>query len=203
VRRMERRASEVLVLVALLVTLPAGARAEAPAGDHCAHMPKAASVSRAQAEYVLPAVTLVDQAGRPFAVQDLVTDRRPVVLNFIFTTCTTICPVMTATFAQMRRELGPDADRVHLVSISIDPEHDTSAVLARYAARFRAPNDWGFLTGSREEVERVQRAFDAYSGSKLSHRPLTFLRRPGDKTWVRLEGLGSGSALAKEVRSLL
>ena len=45
----------------------------------------------------------------------------PVAVNFIFTTCTTICPVMTATFAQLGRELGLEADRIRLVSITIDP----------------------------------------------------------------------------------
>jgi protein SCO1 len=200
---VKRQFLSILFVGTLPLLLTAAARAEDAMSDHCAQKPKPTSVERSQADYALPDVTLVDQTGRPVKLNELVGERRPVALNFIFTTCTTICPVMTATFSQMRRELGPDAERVRLVSISIDPEHDTSTVLARYAERFKARGDWSFLTGSREDVERVERAFDAYAGSKVNHRPLTFLRRPGGREWVRLEGLGSGSALAEEVRSLL
>jgi protein SCO1/2 len=110
---------------------------------------------------------------------------------------------MTATFVQMRRELGPEADRIRLVSITIDPEHDTPAVLAVYADRFGASSGWSFLTGSPQDVERVLRAFEAWSGSKTSHRPITLLRRRGEREWVRLDGLGSGAALAEQARTVL
>ncbi|HEX9188696.1 MAG TPA: SCO family protein, partial [Vicinamibacteria bacterium] len=179
------------------------ATAQDPAADHCAAPTKPSPFVRSHHEYSLPEVTLRDQAGRPVPVSEIHGAPGPLAVNFIFTTCTTICPVMTATFAQMRRELGPDASRVRLVSISIDPEHDTPGALARYADRFEAPPDWRFLTGSPDDVARVLRAFDAWAGTKTSHRPITLLRRSPGESWVRLEGLGSGAALADEVRTLL
>ena len=133
----------------------------------------------------------------------LAAEDRPVALNFIFATCTTICPVMTSTFAQVRRELGAAGDQVHFVSVTIDPEYDTPAVLARFAEKFGATAGWDFLTGSAQDVNRVSRAFGIGSGSKFGHRPITFLRQPGQAKWVRLEGLGGGSALADELRSFL
>jgi protein SCO1/2 len=171
--------------------------------DHCAAAGKPSPFRRSTAEYALPEVTLRDQTGRPVSVRDLEGSSQPLAVNFIFTTCTTICPVMTATFAQMRRELGPEADRIRLVSISIDPEHDSPAVLSGYAKRFEAPPTWSFLTGDPKDVERVLRAFDAWPGSKTSHRPITLLHRQGENSWVRLEGLGGGAALADEVRAVL
>jgi protein SCO1/2 len=176
---------------------------QAPAADHCAAAAKPSPFVRSQHEYSLPEVTLRDQAGRPVAVSELQGASGPLAVNFIFTTCTTICPVMTATFAQMRRDLGPEADRIRLVSITIDPEHDTPAVLAEYAERFGALPGWSFLTGSPEDVERVLRAFDVWSGSRTSHRPVTLLRRRGEREWVRLDGLGSGAALADQARTVL
>jgi protein SCO1/2 len=166
-------------------------------------MAKPSPFRLSKAEYSLPEVTLRDQAGRPVPVRDLERTSGPLAVNFIFTTCTTICPVMTATFAQMRRELGPEADKIRLVSISIDPEHDSPSVLAAYAERFGAPPGWSFLTGSPEDVEKVLRAFDAWTGSKTSHRPITLLHRRGESGWVRLEGLGGGAALADQVRTVL
>jgi len=204
---MTRLRNRVLALELTGALLVAGgaATAQDPPMDHSHHaaaMAKPSPFQRSQHEYSVPEVTLRDQAGRPFPLSEL-QGGGPLAVNFIFTTCTTICPVMTATFAQMRRELGPEADRIRLVSITIDPEHDTPAVLAEYAGRFGATPDWSFLTGSPEDVERVLRAFDAWTGSKASHRAVTLLRRPGEREWVRLEGLGSGAALADQVRTVL
>lgn len=153
--------------------------------------------------YAVPDVELVDESGTPVALRSLLAADQPVALNFIFTTCTTICPVMSATFAQLRRELGTEADHIRLVSITIDPEHDTPAVLARYAEHFGAPPGWSFLTGNPGDVERVLRNFDAWTGSKTSHRPVTLLHRQGGGKWVRLEGLGSGAALADQARTVI
>ena len=152
----------------------------------------------------MPDVELVDEFGANVAIRELLLGDYPVAVNFIFTTCTTICPVMTATFAQMRKELGSDADRIQLVSITIDPEHDTPTVLARYAEKFDAVTpDWRFLTGNTKDVERVLRTFDAWPGTKTNHRPITLLRKQGGNHWVRLEGLGSGIALAEQARTVI
>jgi protein SCO1/2 len=199
----ENGRSIVLGLACALLVAGGVAKAQDPTSDHCKAAAKASPFVRSQHAYVLPDVTLRDQSGRPVSMSELQEASEPLAVNFIFTTCTTICPVMTATFAQMRRDLGAEADHIRLVSITIDPEHDTPAVLAGYAERFAAPTGWSFLTGSSEDVERVLRAFDAWSGSKSSHRPITLLRRPGEKEWVRLDGLGSGAALADQARTVL
>jgi protein SCO1 len=173
--------------------------------EHAAHRAamQQSRYSVSMASYAVPDVELIDESGKPVALRTLLAADQPVALNFIFTTCTTICPVMSATFAQMRRELGPEADRIRLVSITIDPEHDTPAVLSRYAEHFGAPPGWSFLTGSPGDVEHVLRNFDAWTGSKTSHRPVTLLHRQGGGEWVRLEGLGSGAALADQARTVI
>lgn len=185
------------------------AAVEAPAepamDENCPHHAQkpSAEYARTEAVYSLPELTLTDRSGQSFDVQSLDREDRPVVLNFIFATCTTICPVMTATFSRTRVELGEDAERVHMVSITIDPTNDTPSVLAEYAERFEAPASWSFLTGQPDDVTAVLRAFDADFGTKLNHRPLTLLRAPGAAAWVRLDGLGNSAELAREVRSLL
>jgi len=127
----------------------------------------------------------------------------PVALDFIFTSCPTICPVMTASFARMYRELGAHGDGLRMVSISIDPEYDTPRVLRRYAASHGAGSGWSFLTGNVDDVVRVQRAFGVYAGRKMNHRPVVLLKGPGTARWVRITGLASGSELASEYRRLL
>jgi protein SCO1/2 len=176
------------------------------ADEHAAHraaMAKKTDFKISMENYDVPDVELIDESGAHVALRTVLAADHPVAVNFIFTTCTTICPVMTATFAQMRKELGSEAERIRLVSITIDPEHDTPVVLAKYAEHFDATSGWRFLTGNSADVERVLRNFDAWTGSKTNHRPVTLLRSQGDAKWVRLEGLGSGIALAKQARTVI
>jgi protein SCO1/2 len=169
----------------------------------CHDTPRSPRYAVSTARYAIPDVTLIDADGKPVALRALLASPEALALNFIFTTCGTICPVMTATFAQMRRELGPAAGRLQLVSISIDPEQDRPPVLREYARRFEAGVGWTFLTGATADIERVQRAFAAYSGSKMNHRPVTLLKSSAGADWVRIDGLASGDSLAHEVESRL
>lgn len=172
-------------------------------GDEHAHhraMVNQEGYVRRQSSYQLPDVTLVDQSGNRISSLKLLGEDAPVMLNFIFTTCTTICPVLSATFSQVHKEYGAELKGVRMISVTIDPEHDTPARLKEYAQRFHAPDDWIFLTGDLEAILEIQNAFDAYRGDKMSHIPLTFLRLSSDAPWVRLEGFPGANDLLKEYR---
>jgi protein SCO1/2 len=155
---------------------------------------------RSVAAYSVPDVTLVNQRSERVSLRSALAPQAGVALNFVFTTCTTVCPVLTATFARLRAELGPEADGLRLVSLSIDPEHDTPSVLRDYASRFNTGPEWTFLTGDVAQMTQVLRAFDAYTGAKTNHQALTFLRAPGRTEWVRLKGFPSAAELATEYR---
>ena len=168
-----------------------------------AEMMKQDGYIRVEAAYDVPNVVLTDQNGRRVAVRDALGGPKPVMLNFIYTTCTTICPVLSATFAQTQRALGPDARDVRLVSVSIDPEHDTPERLRDYAQRFQAAEGWQLLTGRLEDVIAVQQAFDAFRGSKANHIPLALLRVAPEGPWVRMQGFASANELVQEYRQLV
>jgi len=161
------------------------------------------SYTRTVEPYAVPNLTLLDQAGQSVDLTELLAGSQPVALNFIFTTCTTICPVMAATFSKLQRELGDDVGDLQFVSISIDPEFDRPEVLATYAGRFRAEERWSFLTGTQEQITSVLQSFNALTGSKVNHRPLTFFKMPEDEAWVRIEGLPRASTLADEYRQMV
>lgn len=206
---MRNRISRVVLLTAaaVIVVPPSqGADRREPTTPACCAkpgQPKTSAYVRTVGSYPVPELRLLDQRGRDVPLADVLRDDgRPIALNFVFTTCNTICPVMTATFSKLRSELGDRAANVRFVSITIDPEHDTPAVLQRYAERYAAGADWRFLTGTLEDVVAVEKAFDAFAGSKMNHRPLTFLRAPGTHDWVRIDGFASAAELAAEVRSL-
>lgn len=157
---------------------------------------------RTQADYSVPNVTLINQDGRKVNLRALVESGKPVVLDFIFTTCTTICPVLSAGFSNLRRTLGDEAQKVQFISITIDPENDRPEKLKSYLERFGGGTGWEFLTGSRDEVGRVLRAFNAFVVDKMSHEPLYLLHAPNAAQWVRIKGLIKKSDLVKEYRKM-
>ncbi len=101
----------------------------------------------------VPAFALTDRDGATITSGDLA--GAPYVSDFFFTRCVSICPRLTQQMqhvaTELDRRLGADHP-VRLVSFSVDPEHDTPAVLDAYAQRFDPPPRWHFLTGERDAV---------------------------------------------------
>jgi len=160
------------------------------------------SYRRTIEKYTPPDLTLVNQDGKKVKLNSLLNSGKPVMLDFIYGTCTTICPVLSAGFNNLQGKLGQDSAKVQLISVTIDPEYDTPAVMKDYLKRFRARPGWDFLTGSREDIDRVMRAFDAYVPNKMSHYPLTLLKAPNSDQWVRIYGMVSMSVLMNEYRMI-
>lgn len=171
--------------------------ASAQVDEHAAHRAAMAAPSYQvfEAEYNIPDIRLTDEQGQDVSLRALLASDRPVAVNFIFTSCTTICPVMTATMLQLQRELVNEPARPIFVSISIDPDYDTATTLSAYAKRFGA--DWTFLTGGRADVLEVLQAFSAWRGSKNNHAAITLFKSPGATHWTRVEGLASAGQLAE------
>jgi protein SCO1/2 len=157
------------------------------------------ATTRTSANYTVPNVDLVRDDGKPVALPAELDDGRPVVLTFIFTTCGTICPVISSTLAQLQRKLGAERERVHLVSISIDPEFDTPARLHQYAKRFNAGPEWQHYSGTLVATESVERAFGLWRGDKMSHTPVVLVRSAPGAAWVRIDGFATANDLLAEL----
>jgi protein SCO1/2 len=150
--------------------------------------------------YTVPDVVLVNQDGAKVRFKGYIETDKPVILDFIYGTCTTICPILSAGYYSLQKRLGPDVQKVRLVSITIDPENDTPKVMKEYLAKYHAKPGWDFLTGSRADIDRVMRSFDAYIPDKMSHYQLTLIRSPKDGKWTRIKELISGSDLLAECK---
>jgi protein SCO1 len=197
------QASVAALALGFTCLAPHLAFADEPADPHAHHreMAKAAKREKGTAlDVKLPDIKLVREDGKTVSLADELGDGRPVVLNFIFTSCTTICPVMSQIFTQLQNKLGSERDKVHMVSISIDPEQDTPVRLTEYAKRFHAGPQWQFYTGTTEASLAAQRAFTAFRGDKMDHTPVTFLRAAGaGSRWVRIDGFASSDDLLGEL----
>ncbi len=100
----------------------------------------------------VPRFQLTDQDGRPFGSGDLA--GRVWIASFIFTRCETVCPRITAQMARIQARTRNLEPTLHLVSLSVDPEHDTPSRLAAYArAHHASPRMWTFVTGPADSVQ--------------------------------------------------
>jgi len=160
----------------------------------------AAEYKRSIESVAIPDVVLVDSRGEKVRLKSLLETDQPVIVDFIYATCTTICPVLSAGFANVQRKFGPETEKVRLVSITIDPENDTPRAMKEYLERYQAQPGWHFLTGSRKDIDQVMNAFNAYFRSKMDHQPLSFIRSQEDGKWIRLYGLMSSSDLMNELQ---
>jgi protein SCO1/2 len=192
----------LLIVVAPIIGLAAGsaAFAQESSGDSA---PPAAHAFVSIARYPIPDVRLVRDDGKVVTLSEEMNDGRPVVLNFIYTTCSTICPVMSQTLAQFDHELGPDRKRVHLMSISIDPEQDTAARLHEYARKFHAGPEWQHYTGTAQASLAAQRAFKVWRGDKMGHSAVTLVRAAPGKPWLRIQGFVTPGELLQQYHHLL
>jgi protein SCO1/2 len=163
----------------------------------------ATTISRSMVSYRAPDVQLVRQDGERVSLPREMDDGRPVLLNFIFTTCSSICPLSSRTLEEFQDKLGPEVARVHLMSISIDPEQDTPVRLTEYGRKFHAGPGWQYYTGTIAASIATQRAFDVYRGEKMSHTPVTLMRAAPGKPWLRIEGFVTPDELVADYQKLL
>jgi protein SCO1/2 len=107
----------------------------------------------------LPNLTLTDQHGRPVSLASL--KGKPLLVDFIYTSCPGPCLVITHRMAKVAEQLGTQlGTKVILVSITVDPEHDGPAQLLYYTKQMLAERPgWLFLTGSPDQIDRVLQAF--------------------------------------------
>jgi len=195
------------VCIALCAAFIAGSAARAAGHDEAGMTPEehaaSAVVTRSTAHYQVPQIALVRDDGKQISLPQEMNDGRPVVLNFIFTSCGSICPLMSQVFGQFQQRLGADAQHVHLMSISTDPEEDTPERLTEYARQFGAGPQWQHYTGTLEASLTAQRAFGVYRGDKMSHAPVTLLRAAPGQPWRRIDGFITPDELVQEYRRLL
>jgi cytochrome oxidase Cu insertion factor (SCO1/SenC/PrrC family) len=146
----------------------------------------------------IPDVELLDQDGRKIHFYTDLVKGRTVAINFIFTTCTTICPPLGATFARVQKELGDKVGRdVRFISISVDPATDTPERLKAWGAKFHAGDGWTFVTGNKPQVDELLRALGASSARREDHSPTVLIGNDAQGNWTRTYGLANTTQLVQ------
>lgn len=135
-----------------------------------------------------PDITVRTQTGQKVRFSELL-EGRTVAINFIFTSCPSVCPLMGVAFGRLQTLLGDRSPDVKLISISIDPETDTPARLAAWGKRFNAKPGWTLVTGSKADIDRLLKAAGAFSPDAGSHTPVALIGDPARGVWRRVDGL--------------
>lgn len=152
----------------------------------------------------IPDVELLDQNGNKVHFYSDLVKGKTVAVNFIFTTCTTICPPLGATFARVQKELGERAGRdVRLISVSVDPATDTPERLKAWAAKFHAAEGWTLVTGAKPQVDELLRALGAATASPADHSPTVLIGNDAKGQWTRTYGLARPAVLVKLIGDAL
>ena len=161
--------------------------------QHEHHAPPAPAPEERSSRLDIPDVQLVDQDGRAVRFHTDLVKGKVVAVNFIFTTCTTVCPPMGATFGKLLKD-RPD---VHLISVSVDPRTDTPERLKAWAAKFGAGPGWTLVTGEPDKVTSLLKALGAYTASPAEHTPLVLVGNDAKGEWTRAYGLAPPAKLAE------
>lgn len=152
----------------------------------------------------IPDTLVLDQNNRKLRFYSDLIKGKTVAINFIFTTCTTICPPLTANFARVQKIMrGRGEKDFQLISVTVDPETDTPEKLKNYAEMFQSKPGWTFVTGKRADIEPIWRAFKVYTSNKLDHTSLVVIGNDAQHTWTYASGLSSANDLVRVIESAL
>ncbi|MFY0579428.1 SCO family protein [Cystobacter fuscus] len=162
-----------------------------------------AQPASASAEVRLVDAELLNQEGVPVYFNSDVLANKIIVMDFVFTSCTTVCPVLSSLFARVQESLGERLEKeVRLVSVSLDATRDTPARLKAYAARYKARQGWTWLTGDKQDVARVLGGLGAYTPDYNNHAPMVLVGDMRTGKWVRLNGFPSHEEILAKVDEL-
>ena len=148
--------------------------------------------------HTIPDIHVITQDGKAVNFYSDLVKGKVVAVNFVFTSCTTVCPPLGAIFGKLQ---GQSAD-AQLISVSIDPEVDTPARLKAWSQKFGAKPGWTLVTGKKDDITRLLKAMNAYSPDYVNHQPVTLLGNDATGTWRRSYGFTSATKLAAMLEEL-
>lgn len=146
---------------------------------------------------------LTDQHGRSVNLEKDLVSGRIVVISFMYTQCTTVCPVVSSIMAKVQAQLGERAGtEVSLVSITIDPLRDTPERLREYAELHKAGPGWTWLTGSVPAITATLKSLRSWSADFESHQPVFLVGNDATGEWSRFYGFTDPMAIVDRIDSL-
>ena len=199
---------EPVVMATMLFSAALLGGIEAPAAHDAHHHAAPAEAKPKAARVTLHDIQLADVDGQTIRFKSEAVGNRIVVVGFIYTSCTTICPVTSAVFADVQQRLIKTlgerfGHEVKLITLTVDPATDTSERLKAYAANFGSPGGWLWLTGEKPQVDRVLTGLGAYAADFTRHSGAVLVGDARSGDWMRFYGIPNPSDIVDRVDQLL
>jgi protein SCO1 len=193
-----------VMLTTLLYLCPANVRAQAqttvqPCTEH-----KPASAAKSQQPSPLPDIEVFNQHGKALRFYSDLVKGKTVIVNFIFTSCTYICPLQGASFSKLQATLGDRLGKdVTLISVSTDPLTDTPQRLKSWGERFGAKPGWMFVTGTKAEIDRLLVALTGDPSGLKDHSAIALMGDYDKGVWIRADALDDPTRLISSLDTAL
>ena len=143
----------------------------------------------------IPNTRILDQNGKQLNFYNDLIKGKTVAINFVFTTCTTVCPPLTATFRKVQQTAVERGLDVKLISVSVDPVVDTPERLRAFAEKFKVDQGWTFVTGDKGEIDSLLQSLGVAVTNKNDHTPMILIGNDSLNYWTRAYGLSPPSRL--------
>lgn len=177
-RRAFGRSAVTLSLLAVLLLGAAAPQAQ-EVHKHAAHPAKSAAPPR------IPDVDCLDQNGKKLRFHTDLVKGKVVVISFIYTSCTYMCPRIGEGVARLQTALGDRVGRdVHLISVSTDPVTDTPEKLKAWATRLKTKEGWTWVTGEKSEMDRLLKVLIGDTSGNKTHAPLLLIGNEATNVWT-------------------
>ena len=158
-----------------------------------------------------PDVKLTNQFGQPMSLSQF--RGKAVLLSFVDSECTTVCPLTTLAMLQAKQMLGKAGDQVQLLGIDANPDAIATANVLAYSRVHNMVNRWDFLTGSLPQLKATWKSYNIYAkvvGDEIDHTPALYVIDPqGRERMVYLTPMAyssitqSAQVIAQELASVL
>jgi protein SCO1/2 len=154
----------------------------------------------------VPNVTLRTQDDIQVRFYDDLIGNHVVMINFFFTSCTTVCPRTIQNLVKVQDILADRLGRdVRIISITVDPDNDTPSVLKKYATEHRARPGWYFVTGKGADIDFLRRRLGVTGkfGNKTKHAGILVYGNGATDQWAATPALAEPAAIVRSVIRLV
>jgi protein SCO1 len=201
---MPRLTSIAIVVVAGVCVALLPVLAERPPARPISPIDYQAYTSNALREH-FPNVPLVTQDRQTVRFYDDLIKGKVLIIQFMFTNCEQYCLMVTPNLVRVQTELQKRGARgVTMISITVDPVHDTPGVLKEYATKFQVQPGWQFLTGQKKDIDQIRRGLGVYDpdDKKIEHMNVLTIGKESSGQWLAIEALAKPDDIVQTVLSL-
>ncbi len=149
-----------------------------------------------------PNSKILNQDGKSVKFYDDLIKGKLVAINFVFSSCPTICPVMQVKFAQLQKEMKKAGVPVQLISVTVDPVTDTPVRLKKWGKQFGAGDNWTYVTGKKQTIDKILKKLEVFTADISDHASFIIMGSDTGGDWKRVNSLAGVEVLAKELTAL-